>query len=180
MSDVGDDTLNVVRVIENKIAAEEEREARGSDAESDDNEEVVAVSNTIRSRKMTFTAEEIADVSKVYDAVKKKHIDNKSVWTDLIVCQKTRSLLLRKGGFTDLETRTISRWNNRRSVNSAKRGRKVDTELDSEIWVNLTICSLVEPDEVRHDTTLKCDQVIRLINYRIAYYRKYLRALKQR
>ena len=83
---------------------------------------------------VTFTAEEIADVLKVYDAVKKKHIDNKSVWTDLTVSQKTKSLLLRKGGFTDLETWTISRWNKRRSVNFAKRGRKVDTDFEAEIW----------------------------------------------
>ena len=71
VSDVRDDTLNIERNIENEIAAEEERQTRGSDAESDDNEEVVAVLNTIRSRKVTFTAEEIADVLKVYDAVKK-------------------------------------------------------------------------------------------------------------
>ena len=158
--DVEDDTLNIVRNIENEIVAEEEREACGSDAESDDNEEVVAVLEAIRSRKVTFTAAEIADVLRVYDAVKKKHIDNKSVWTDLTVCQKTKSLLLRKGGFTDLEPRTISRWNKRRSVDIGKRGRKVDSAFESEIWANLTVCYLEESDEVRHDTPLHCNELL--------------------
>ena len=179
-STAGDDALDVVRNIENEIVAEEEREACGSDEESDDNEEIVAVLNTIRSRKVTFTAEEIADVLKVYDAVKKKHIDNKSVWTDLTVCQKTKSLLLRKGGFTDLETRTISRWNKRRSVNFAKRGRKVDTDFEAEIWANLTICYLEEPDEVRNNTSLQCNEFIRLTHFKIEYCRKCLKGLKQR
>ena len=96
--DEEDDALDVVRNIESDMVAEEEREACFSDAESDDNEEVVTMLNTIRSRKVTFTAAEIADVLKVYDAVKKKYIDNYNVWTDLTVCQKTKSLLLRKGG----------------------------------------------------------------------------------
>ena len=179
--DVEDDSLGIVRNIENEIVAEEEREACGSDAESDDDDdEVVAVLEAIRSRKVTFTAEEIADVLRVYDAVKKKYIDNKSVWTDLTVCKKTKSLLLRKGGFTDLEPRTISRWNKRRSVDIGRRGRKVDSEFESEIWANLTVCYLEESDEVRHDTPLHCNQLFRLDNNKIEYYRTCQKGLKLR
>lgn len=120
--------------------------------------------NTIRSRKVTFTAAEIADVLKVYDAVKKKYINNSNVWTDLTVCQKTKSLLLRKGGFTDLQIRTISRWNKRRSVNFVKRGRKVDSEFESEIWANPTICYLEGPDEVCHYTPVQYNHIFLLIS----------------
>ena len=147
-------TEDVVRNIENEIAADEEREACLSDAESDDNEEVVAVLGAIRSRKVTFTPEEIVDVLKVNDVVKKNHIDNKINWTDLTVRKKTKSLSLCKGGFSDLEIRRISRRSKRLSIKLSKRGRKVDLEFESEIWANLTICYLEKPDEVRHDTSL--------------------------
>ena len=63
-----------------------------------------------------------------------------------------------------LEIRTISLWNKRRSIKFSRRGRKVDSEFESEIWANLTICYLEEPDEVRHDTSLYCNQFIRLYN----------------
>ena len=63
-----------------------------------------------------------------------------------------------------LEIRTISLWNKRRSIKFSRRGRKVDSEFESEIWANLTICYLEEPDEVRHDTSLHCNQFNRLFN----------------
>ena len=94
---------------------------------------------------------EKVQILNVHDSVKKSleiiEQENAAV-NDAQIASITHKLI-QETGLPNVNKRTISRLHNGRGVILKKRGRKVNIEVEAELWANSMICSYGVDNEVR-------------------------------
>ena len=114
-------------------------------------EDVVKSINGIKKRYVTISLEKKVQILNVYDSVKKTLEINEqetAAVNDTQIANITHKLI-QETGLPNVNKRTISRLNDSRGIILKKRGRKVNTEFEAELWANLMICSYEVDNEVR-------------------------------
>lgn len=91
-------------------------------------------------KNITFSAEDIKNVLKVFDVVKLMVSEKNITNIDMKSATVTVEMLSEHSYYSQLTSRKVYRWHGTRDKVHTKPGRKIDVSFEAEVWGKLMLC----------------------------------------